>query len=218
MERGGSSNIEHKYTKRARTSGMVIREGRLVGAATNVADIPAAVNAAAGEVNQEQRQGFKREADQYMLISNITRIMRRVLPAHARITDDAKEAIQECVSEFISFITAEANGRCHRDYRNTVTPEDVLATMVSLGFDAYLEPLALFLNKHRTQQAGPDRDSTIQLPQFGGFVHHQQQHQQGAHMVGYYVPLTPPAAASIMNEYILCNHGGGEGSSGESEV
>ncbi|XP_012836455.1 PREDICTED: nuclear transcription factor Y subunit B-6-like [Erythranthe guttata] len=91
--------------------------------------------------------------------------MRRVLPAHARITDDAKEAIQECVSEFISFITTEANRRCHRDYRNTVTPEDVLATTVSLGFDDYLEPLTLFLNKHRTQQ-GPDRDSTIQLPQF----------------------------------------------------
>ncbi|EYU38226.1 hypothetical protein MIMGU_mgv1a023556mg [Erythranthe guttata] len=124
-----------------------------------------------------------------MPISNITRIMRRVLPAHARITDDAKEAIQECVSEFISFITTEANRRCHRDYRNTVTPEDVLATTVSLGFDDYLEPLTLFLNKHRTQQ-GPDRDSTIQLPQF-------QQHQQGAYMVGYYVPLTPPAAASV---------------------
>ncbi|KAL7087454.1 hypothetical protein ACP275_13G068900 [Erythranthe tilingii] len=136
---------------------MVIREGSAASAATNAANIPPPVNAAAGEVmNQEQRQGFKREADQYMSIANITRIMRRVLPAHARITDDAKEAIQECVSEFISFITAEANRRCHRDYRKTVTPEDVLAAMESLGFDDYLQPLVVFLNKYRTQQ-GPEK-------------------------------------------------------------
>ncbi|XP_012836454.1 PREDICTED: nuclear transcription factor Y subunit B-3-like [Erythranthe guttata] len=202
---------------------MVIREGSAASAATNAANIPPPVNAAAGEVNQEQRQGFKREADQYMPIANITRTMRRVLPAHARITDDAKEAIQECVSEFISFITVEANMRCHRDYRKTVTPEDVLAAMKSLGFDDYLQPLAVFLNKYRTQQ-DPERDSTNQLLQFvrrdnnaavgGGFVHHhqQQQQQQGAQMVRpppppptaptmwYYAPLSLPPAASVEDE------------------
>ncbi|EYU45428.1 hypothetical protein MIMGU_mgv1a017672mg, partial [Erythranthe guttata] len=76
-----------------------------------------------------------------MPIANITRTMRRILHTHARIADDAKEAIQECISEFISFITAEANGWCHNDYRRTVTPEGVLASMASLGFNDYLEPL-----------------------------------------------------------------------------
>ncbi|EYU38225.1 hypothetical protein MIMGU_mgv1a021160mg [Erythranthe guttata] len=138
-----------------------------------------------------------------MPIANITRTMRRVLPAHARITDDAKEAIQECVSEFISFITVEANMRCHRDYRKTVTPEDVLAAMKSLGFDDYLQPLAVFLNK---------RDNNAAVG--GGFVHHhqQQQQQQGAQMVRpppppptaptmwYYAPLSLPPAASVEDE------------------
>ncbi|EYU29390.1 hypothetical protein MIMGU_mgv1a023473mg, partial [Erythranthe guttata] len=115
---------------------IVIREG---GAST----------ATPGEVNQEQQQGVKREADQYMPTTNVTRIMRCVLPAHVKIADDAKEAIQACVSEFINFITAEANNICHRDYRRTVTPEDVLAAMASLGFGDYIEPLIVFLNKHR---------------------------------------------------------------------
>lgn len=34
--------------------------------------------------------------------------MSQVLPGNAKIAKDAKESIQECVSEFISFITSEA--------------------------------------------------------------------------------------------------------------
>jgi nuclear transcription Y subunit beta len=33
------------------------------------------------------------------------RIMKRVLPNSAKVGKDSKESIQECVSEFISFIT-----------------------------------------------------------------------------------------------------------------
>ncbi|EYU24765.1 hypothetical protein MIMGU_mgv1a024754mg, partial [Erythranthe guttata] len=72
--------------------------------------------------------------------------------SHVKIADDAKEAIQVCVSEFINFISTVANNRCHRDYRKTVTPKDVLAAMTSLGFGDYIEPLIVFLNKHQAQQ------------------------------------------------------------------
>ncbi|KAL7094206.1 hypothetical protein ACP275_11G087200 [Erythranthe tilingii] len=212
MERGRSSNIEHKYTTRARTSGIVIREegaptaAAAVGA-TNVVYILAPPNAAHREVNQEQQQEFKRDANQYMSITNITRIMQRVLPPNAKIADNANEAIQECITEFISFITAEANARCHQDFRNTVTPEDVLAAMASLGLDDYLEPLTIFLNKHRAQKV-PEGGSMNRLPQFvrrgrsigggsSGFVDHEQ--QQGAQMVQ---SSTPPLAAPRVGYYV----------------
>ncbi|KAL3850964.1 hypothetical protein ACJIZ3_012846 [Penstemon smallii] len=42
------------------------------------------------------------------------RIMRKILPPHTKISDDAKKTIQECVSEYMSFITAEANDHCQR--------------------------------------------------------------------------------------------------------
>lgn len=51
-----------------------------------------------------------REQDRYLPIANIARIMKRSLPPNAKIAKDAKETVQECVSEFISFITSE--GRC----------------------------------------------------------------------------------------------------------
>jgi len=90
-----------------------------------------------------------REQDQYMPIANVIRIMRRILPSHAKISDDAKETIQECVSEYISFITGEANERCQREQRKTVTAEDVLWAMSKLGFDDYIEPLTVYLNRYR---------------------------------------------------------------------
>nr|ABM66108.1 CCAAT-box binding factor HAP3-like protein [Selaginella sinensis] len=90
-----------------------------------------------------------REQDRFMPIANVIRIMRKVLPAHAKISDDAKETIQECVSEFISFITSEANDKCQREQRKTITAEDVLWAMSKLGFDDYVDPLTLFLHKYR---------------------------------------------------------------------
>mmetsp|Transcript_31786 Transcript_31786/g.82947 ORF Transcript_31786/g.82947 Transcript_31786/m.82947 type:complete len:97 (-) Transcript_31786:2827-3117(-) len=48
-----------------------------------------------------------REQDRFLPIANISRIMKRVLPVNAKVSREAKEAVQECVSEFISFITSE---------------------------------------------------------------------------------------------------------------
>ncbi|XP_031286321.1 nuclear transcription factor Y subunit B-9-like [Pistacia vera] len=103
-----------------------------------------------------------REQDQYMPIANVIRIMRRILPPHAKISDDAKETVQECVSEYISFITGEANERCHREQRKTITAEDVIWAMGKLGFDNYVEPLTLFLSRYRESET--DRTSTHKEP------------------------------------------------------
>jgi len=37
----------------------------------------------------------------------VARIMKNALPENAKIAKEAKECMQECVSEFISFITSE---------------------------------------------------------------------------------------------------------------
>lgn len=48
-----------------------------------------------------------REQDRFLPIANIGRIMRKAIPENGKIAKDAKESVQECVSEFISFITSE---------------------------------------------------------------------------------------------------------------
>jgi hypothetical protein len=41
--------------------------------------------------------------------ATVARIMKTALPDNAKIAKEAKECMQECVSEFISFITSEGS-------------------------------------------------------------------------------------------------------------
>ncbi len=55
-------------------------------------------------------KGAKARADSDANIHNfapVARIMKTALPENAKIAKEAKECMQECVSEFISFITSE---------------------------------------------------------------------------------------------------------------
>ncbi|KAJ7299907.1 hypothetical protein O6H91_15G070300 [Diphasiastrum complanatum] len=90
-----------------------------------------------------------REQDRFLPIANISRIMKKALPANAKIAKDAKETVQECVSEFISFITSEASDKCQREKRKTINGDDLLWAMSTLGFEDYAEPLKLYLLKFR---------------------------------------------------------------------
>uniref|UniRef100_W5NCZ8 Nuclear transcription factor Y subunit beta n=1 Tax=Lepisosteus oculatus TaxID=7918 RepID=W5NCZ8_LEPOC len=99
------------------------------------------------------KDGF-REQDIYLPIANVARIMKNAIPQTGKIAKDAKECVQECVSEFISFITSEASERCHQEKRKTINGEDILFAMSTLGFDNYVEPLKLYLQKFRE---GEDR-------------------------------------------------------------
>ncbi|KAG6524463.1 hypothetical protein ZIOFF_014372 [Zingiber officinale] len=184
-----------------------------------------------------------REQDRFMPIANVIRIMRRVLPAHAKIADDAKEMIQECVSEYISFITSEANERCQREQRKTVTADDVLWAMRKLGFDDYLEPLSLFLHRYRELEAGgaasdPSSAGHRALPG----LHLPKHHRSAAAPVpdmsapvsqffaapppqGFLMPTAPPPAQPInlmsdsMVGYFLNMYGaGGGGEAGPSSA
>ena len=61
-----------------------------------------------GEVDDgDDRGGSVKEQDRFLPIANISRIMKKTLPSNAKIAKDAKETVQECVSEFISCITSE---------------------------------------------------------------------------------------------------------------
>lgn len=45
---------------------------------------------------------WSRDADEQ--IANVARIMKNSLPSSAKVSKEAKECVQECVSEYISFI------------------------------------------------------------------------------------------------------------------
>ncbi|KAH7162817.1 histone-fold-containing protein [Dactylonectria estremocensis] len=92
----------------------------------------------------------------------VARIMKNALPENAKIAKEAKECMQECVSEFISFITSEASEKCQQEKRKTVNGEDILFAMTSLGFENYAEALKVYLSKYREQQNQSNRDRVLE--------------------------------------------------------
>ncbi|KAL9671715.1 hypothetical protein QQ045_009286 [Rhodiola kirilowii] len=90
-----------------------------------------------------------REQDRFLPIANVSRLMKKALPANAKISKEAKETVQECVSEFISFVTGEASDKCQREKRKTINGDDLLWAMTTLGFDEYVEPLRVYLQNYR---------------------------------------------------------------------
>ncbi|POR36158.1 CCAAT-binding protein subunit HAP3 [Tolypocladium paradoxum] len=92
----------------------------------------------------------------------VARIMKNALPDNAKIAKEAKECMQECVSEFISFITSEASEKCQQEKRKTVNGEDILFAMTSLGFENYAEALKVYLSKYREQQNQSNRDRVME--------------------------------------------------------
>ncbi|XP_019098089.1 PREDICTED: nuclear transcription factor Y subunit B-2-like isoform X2 [Camelina sativa] len=142
-----------------------------------------------------------REQDRFLPIANVSRIMKKALPANAKISKDAKETMQECVSEFISFVTGEASDKCQKEKRKTINGDDLLWAMTTLGFEDYVEPLKVYLQRFREiegERTGLGRPQTGGEPGehqgdaagfYGGGAgmqyhqHHQFLHQQN-HMYG----------------------------------
>ncbi|XP_057424491.1 nuclear transcription factor Y subunit B-1-like isoform X2 [Lotus japonicus] len=111
-----------------------------------MADAPASPPDESGD--HSPRSSF-REQDRFLPVANISRIMKKGLPANGKIAKDAKETVQECVSEFISFVTSEASDKCQREKRKTINGDDLLWAMATLGFEEYIDPLKLYLAAYR---------------------------------------------------------------------
>ncbi|KAF9443167.1 histone-fold-containing protein [Macrolepiota fuliginosa MF-IS2] len=131
----------------------------------------------------EQEVGEYREQDRFLPIANVSRIMKAAVPPTAKIAKDAKECVQECVSEFISFITSEAAEKCQLEKRKTIGGEDILYAMGTLGFENYAETLKIHLAKLR------------QVCRFSVFrtVSNARQYQNGG---------GPPAAAGSSRDHV----------------
>ncbi|TXG63487.1 hypothetical protein EZV62_010481 [Acer yangbiense] len=102
-----------------------------------------------GSGGDQEYYGIIKEQDRLLPIANVGRIMKQILPPNAKISKEAKETMQECVSEFISFVTGEASDKCHKEKRKTVNGDDICWALSTLGFDNYSDQLKIYLHKYR---------------------------------------------------------------------
>lgn len=105
-----------------------------------------------GAMTRDEGLGYDfevKEQDRWLPIANVARIMKTALPQDAKISKEARECMQECISEFISFVMSEASEKCQREKRKTVNGEDILSALSSLGFENYAEVLKIYLTRYR---------------------------------------------------------------------
>ncbi|XP_022753905.1 nuclear transcription factor Y subunit B-3-like [Durio zibethinus] len=133
-----------------------------------------------------------KEQDRFLPIANVSRIMKKALPANAKISKEAKETVQECVSEFISFITGEASDKCQKEKRKTINGDDLLWAMTTLGFEEYVEPLKVYLQRFREMEGektavAREKDAPLAggvggsgSGMYGMMVHQHQGHVYGS--------------------------------------
>lgn len=101
------------------------------------------------------------ENDRLLPVANIGRIIKNNLPSEVKLSKESKEIFQECISEFISFLTSEASDTCNADKRKTLNGDDILQAMNNLGFDKYVPTLKVYLDKYRDSQKIESIDDNI---------------------------------------------------------
>ncbi|XP_039000527.1 nuclear transcription factor Y subunit B-1-like [Hibiscus syriacus] len=144
---------------------------------------------AGGNNNCSDHLSFPKEQDRFLPIANVGRIMKKALPANAKISKEAKETVQECVSEFISFITGEGSDKCQKEKRKTINGDDLLWAMTTLGFEDYVEPLKVYLQRFREMEGekisvARDKDAPLGAGGGGGVYGAMMAHQHQGHVYG----------------------------------
>ncbi|XP_039042391.1 nuclear transcription factor Y subunit B-7-like [Hibiscus syriacus] len=130
-------------------------------------------------INNNHNSGNNnKEQDRFLPIANVSRILKKVIPSNGKISKDAKETIQECVSEFISFVTGEASDKCQREKRKTINGDDIIWAITTLGFEEYVGPLKLYLSKYREIEDEKLIFPKQQRPELQKQHHHHHQQQQ----------------------------------------
>ncbi|KAK0746043.1 histone-fold-containing protein [Schizothecium vesticola] len=141
----------------------------------------------------------------------VARIMKNALPENAKIAKEAKECMQECVSEFISFITSEASEKCHQEKRKTVNGEDILFAMTSLGFENYNEALKIYLSKYREQSQSNRSEGQQNRPNSQGYGAAGGANQAG----GFSGADLGPQEGGDAQGYLYSGQGGHNGASAD---
>ncbi|XP_022084353.1 protein Dr1-like isoform X1 [Acanthaster planci] len=88
----------------------------------------------------------------------LNKMIKELLPS-VRVSNDSRELILNCCTEFIHLVSSEANEICNKSFKKTISPEHILAALDSLGFGAYLEDCKSVLEECKTVAAKKRRAS-----------------------------------------------------------
>jgi len=80
----------------------------------------------------------------------VNKMIKEMIPM-IRVSNDARELLLSCCTEFIHLIASEANDICNQQTKKTISPEHVIAALESLGFHDYVEDVESVYQQFKTQ-------------------------------------------------------------------
>ncbi|CAL0307880.1 unnamed protein product [Lupinus luteus] len=138
---------------------------------------------------------------------DLLRIMQKVLPPHAEITNKATETIQQCVYRFITTLTSEANKHCKSEKRKVVAAKDLLSAMEGLGLDNYVEPLLAYHDSYLENEVkqlimgGNNGNKRVENDVMGLITPQLQESSGGSNSI----PVTPNFNPTSVSSSASCN-------------
>ncbi len=98
------------------------------------------------------------DQERFLPIANINRIMKESLSKDTKISKEARECVQECVSEFIAFITCEACEITKEEKRKTINGDDIIRAMKELNFEDYIVNVEAYNAKYKKACQTPSKE------------------------------------------------------------
>ncbi|XP_078440666.1 nuclear transcription factor Y subunit B-4-like [Wolffia australiana] len=92
------------------------------------------------------------ESETQLPLANVARIMRKIVPPNAKLSQEARETVQESATEFISFVTSEAAAKCLKEDRKTINGDDICWALENVGLNNYAAASRRYLQKYRDDE------------------------------------------------------------------
>eukprot|EP00741_Cyanophora_paradoxa_P009632 tig00001542_g9330.t1 len=84
--------------------------------------------------------------------ATVAKIIKELLPEDMRCSNETRDLVLECCTEFIHMISSEAQEVCQKENKKTMAPEHVIKALKALGFEDYVPEIEQVLDKHKTEQ------------------------------------------------------------------
>jgi histone H3/H4 len=91
--------------------------------------------------------------------ASLNKMMKELLP-NVRISNEAKELVMNCCTEFVHVIASRANEVCNQNQKKTIMPDHVLGALNGLGFGDMVGEAEEVLKGCKEMQAQRRKHST----------------------------------------------------------
>ena len=86
-----------------------------------------------------------------LIPATVQKLVSEMLPPDLTFSRESRDLLIECCVEFVHLISSEANEICEKESKKTIAGEHVVKALEELGFNSYLDSIAVVVNDHKQQ-------------------------------------------------------------------